>query len=89
MPRGFTFLEGTPWKRTGRRSFRVCTGVRGPFWQRERFEMVVLRIEEERLEWRSSAPWRWDDPPPANARPVRRWRDATASDLLPIEKGPR
>ncbi len=72
---------GTDWQPTGRRRHRIA---KIGFWP-DREVVMVLQLEFERDEWQASPPN--GHVRPANAHRVAVWRDATPTDLLPVEAG--
>lgn len=80
MPAMFPIAAGTAWRITGRRRHAPRT-FRKRF---RRYEVLVLEIEETRLEWFYYYPG-GGQTPPKDAETTTRWRLARVQELLPIE----
>jgi hypothetical protein len=77
--------HGTSWKATGRMRYRSGDERVGLFRSKR---VVILEIQETRIEWTSPAP----PPPgapegwtPSDASPVSRWRDASPADFMNVD----
>lgn len=78
MP-AFIGMFQTSWQRTGR--MRHVPRTVGTGFLRSA-NVMVLQVEQEAMRYPARCPN--DGPPPANARRVTRWVDATMDDVLPV-----